>query len=103
VIPYPQFWTIERERKESFSQTLKWMTETNPIGETEIETPNVTATATTSPIGVVTIPMTTAIIDLTGLPNTNTKPGTEKIEKEAEIGIGYTTGKKERVAKVGLN
>jgi hypothetical protein len=101
VIPYPQFWTIERERKESFSQTLKWTTETNPIGETEIETPNVTTT--TSLIGVVTIPMTTAIIDLTGLPNTNTKPGTEKIEKEAEIGIGYTTGKKERVAKVGLN
>jgi hypothetical protein len=77
------------------------MTETNPIGETEIETPNVTTT--TSLIGVVTIPMTTAIIDLTGMPSTNTKPGTEKIEKEAEIGIGYTTGTKERVAKVGLN
>ncbi|MCI91214.1 hypothetical protein A2U01_0112508, partial [Trifolium medium] len=30
--------------------------------------------------------MTTAIIDLTGMPNTTTKPETEKTEKEAEIG-----------------
>jgi hypothetical protein len=67
--------------------------ETNPIGETEIDTPNVTATVAIT--GAATILMTTAIIDLTGI--------TEKTEKEAETGRGDTIETKERVAKVGLN